>query len=214
MSRIVYDDIEHYIDRTYKRNEPFLADLRAFAEENHIYIMKPQVEQLLRTILCAVRPKRILEVGTAIGYSALVFSACLPGAHITTIERDEDVLVLAKENIKKREAQNKIYTIFGDADEVLEALNGSYDFVFLDAAKGQYQKHFDLCLEKVAPGGMIVTDDVLYMGMTASDELATKKHITIARRLRAFLDYLCTDERFETAILPVGDGVAVTYIKK
>ena len=214
MSNIVYDYIEDYIDRTHKPSGPFFAELRAFAEENHIYIVKPQVEQFLKTFLSALRPKRILEVGTAIGYSALVMHACMPEAHITTIERDENVLAFAKENIKKCGAEDKIRCVFGEAGEVLESLTGTFDFVFLDAAKGQYQTHFHLCLEKMKPGGVVITDDVLYMGMTASDELATKKHITITRRLREFLTCLCTDERFETCVLPIGDGVAVTYIKE
>lgn len=214
MSAIVYDYIEEYLDGCFKQNEPFFNDLRTFASENHIYIVKPQVEQFLKTFLPTFCPKRILEVGTAIGYSALIMHECLPQAHITTIERDEAVLCLAKENIKKRGAENDIRCIFGDANEVLEHLNGVFDFVFLDAAKGQYQAHFNRCLEKMNPGGVIVTDDVLYMGMTASDEVATKKHMTITRRLREYVSYLCTDERFETSLLPIGDGVAVTYIKK
>ncbi len=214
MSQIVYDYIDDYINQTHRKNEPFFVNLRAYAEEHHIYIVKPQVEQFLKTFLSAYRPKQILEVGTAIGYSALLMHTCLPEANITTIERDENVLLLAKENIKKRGAENKIRCIFGDADEVLESLSSEFDFVFLDAAKGQYQAHFNLCLKRMKPGSVIITDDVLYMGMTATDELARKKHDTITRRLREFLNYLCRDARFETAILPIGDGVAVTYIKK
>lgn len=214
MSQIVYDYIEDYLNRSLKQNEPFFEELRNFAEKNHIYIVKPQVEQFLKTFLFAARPSRILEVGTAIGYSALMMLSCLPQAHVTTIERDEAVLAMAKENIKKRGAEENIRCIFGDAGEVLENLNAAFDLVFLDAAKGQYQTHFNLCLAKMNPGGVIITDDVLYMGMTASDKLATKKHITITRRLREFLSYLCANERFETTVLPIGDGVAVTYIKE
>ena len=95
----------------------------------------------------------------------------------------------------------------------MENLSGEYDFVFVDAAKGQYRDHFEKSLKLVKQGGIILTDDVLYFGMTASDELATKKHITITRRLREYLSFLCSDERFETTILPIGDGVAITYIK-
>lgn len=214
MSNIVKDYIEEYIDRTHGAGEAFFKELRAYATEHHIYIVKPPVERFLVTLLSIIKPKSILEVGTAIGYSALFMHACVPEAQITTIERDESVLNMAKENIKKRGAEDSIRCIYGDASEVLENLGGTYDFVFLDAAKGQYQAHFDLCLQKMQPGSVIVTDDVLYMGMTASDEIATKKHSTITRRLRAFLDELCTNPRFETTILPIGDGVAVTYIKE
>lgn len=214
MSNIVHDYIDEYIDKTHRENEPFFTGLRQYATENHIYIVKPQVEQFLKTFLQVVRPAKILEVGTAIGYSSLLMLSCLPDAEITTIERDETVLKMARENIEKRGAKAQIRCIYGDASEVLENLGGTYDFAFLDAAKGQYQTHFQMVLSKMKPGGVIVTDDVLYMGMTATDTLATKKHDTITRRLREFLEYICKDKRFETVILPIGDGVAVTYIKE
>lgn len=215
MSNIVHDYIEEYIGHTHKKNEPFFSELRAYAEREHIYIVKQDVERFLRTLISMIKPKEILEVGTAIGYSALfMLDSAGNGASVTTIERDEAVFLQAKENIKARGKEPFVRQIFGDASEVLENLTGMYDFVFLDAAKGQYRAHFDACLKLTRPGSVIVTDDVLYMGMTASDELATKKHITITRRLREFLDFLCTDPRFETVILPIGDGVAVTYIKE
>ena len=215
MSNIVHDYIEEYIGRTQEKNEPFFKELRAYAEREHIYIVKKDVERFLRTLLSMIKPKKILEVGTAIGYSALfMLDSAGENAHITTIEREEKVFLEAKENIKTRGKEARVHQIFGDASEVLENLTGTYDFVFLDAAKGQYRAHFDASLKLMRPGGVIVTDDVLYMGMTASDELASKKHITITRRLREFLDYLCGDPRFETVILPIGDGVAVTYIKE
>lgn len=215
MSNIVQDYIEDYIGRTHKKNEPFFEALRAYAEKEHIYIVKPDVERFLRTLISAVKPKEILEVGTAIGYSALfMLKSAGEEAHVTTIERDEAVFLEAKKNIAAYGMESRVRQIFGDASEVLPELTGTYDFVFLDAAKGQYRAHFDACFHRTKPGGIIVTDDVLYMGMTASDKLATKKHITITRRLREFLDFLCTDPRFETVILPIGDGVAVTYIKE
>ncbi len=214
MNNIQYDYIEEYINNTHKKEEAFFADLRKYAEENHIYIVKPQVEKLLAVLMSIVKPKNILEVGTAIGYSSMLMlkyagkSSC-----VTTIERDESVLSQARENIEKRGLQDRIHTIFGDATEVLESLSCEYDFAFIDAAKGQYRDHFEKSLKLVKSGGIILTDDVLYFGMTASDELATKKHITITRRLREYLEFLCSDERFETTILPIGDGVAITYVK-
>ena len=212
-NNIVHGYIETYIDNTHKKNEAFYETLRAYAEENHIYILKSDVERFLRTLLAIHRPRQILEVGTAIGYSAMLMAESGENTHVTTVERDETVLLQAKENVAKRGLSDRIHFIFGDATEVLENLSGSFDFAFIDAAKGKSRDHFDKVLSYMSSGGVIVTDDVLYMGMTASDELATKKHITITRRLREYLDYLCSDERFETVILPIGDGVAVTYIK-
>ena len=214
MNNIQYDYIEEYINRTHKKEEPFFSELREYAEKNHIYIVKPQVEKLLSVLLSIYRPKNILEVGTAIGYSALLMLKYAgEGACITTIERDENVLLQAKENIKARGMEERVRCIFGDATEVLENISGDFDFVFIDAAKGQYRDHFDKALSMCHSGSVILTDDVLYFGMTASDELATKKHITITRRLREYLDFLCSDARFETTILPIGDGVAITYVK-
>ncbi len=214
MNNVQYDYIEEYINRTHKKEEPFFARLREFAEENHIYIVKPQVERLLATLLSIKKCESILEVGTAIGYSAMLMAKYAgEKCCVTTIERDENVFLMAKENIKMRGLSDRIHCIFGDAGEVLESLSGKYDFIFIDAAKGQYRDHFEKSLALIKRGGIIVTDDVLYFGMTASDDLATKKHITITRRLREYLDFLCTDERFETTILPVGDGVAITYVK-
>lgn len=214
MNNIQYDYIEEYINNTHKKEESFFADLRAYAESNHIYIVKPQVEKLLAVLMSIAKPKNILEVGTAIGYSAmLMLKYAGDDSHITTIERDEKVLLEAKENISRRGLSDRIHTIFGDATEVLESLTDEFDFVFIDAAKGQYRDHFEKSLKLIKPGGIILTDDVLYFGMTASDELATKKHITITRRLREYLSFLCNDERFETTILPIGDGVAITYVK-
>ncbi len=214
MNNIQYDYIEEYINRTHKKEEPFFADLREYAEKNHIYIVKPQVEKLLAVLMSIVKPRNILEVGTAIGYSSmLMLKYAGEDAQLTTIERDESVLHQARENIKNRGLQDRIHTIFGDATEVLDNITGEFDFVFIDAAKGQYRDHFEKSLKLVKSGGIILTDDVLYFGMTASDELATKKHITITRRLREYLDFLCSDDRFETTILPIGDGVAITYVK-
>ena len=214
MNNIQYDYIEEYINNTHKKEEPFFEELRKYAEENHIYIVKPQVEKLIAVLMSIIKPKNILEVGTAIGYSSiLMLKYAGDTSSVTTIERDESVLEEARENIKKRGLEERINTIFGDATEVLESLSGEYDFVFIDAAKGQYRDHFEKSLKLIKSGGIILTDDVLYFGMTASDELATKKHITITRRLREYLDFLCSDVRFETTILPIGDGVAITYVK-
>ena len=214
MNNIQYDYIESYINKTHKVEEDFFVDLRKYAMDNHIYIMKPQVERLMAVLMSLIKPKNILEVGTAIGYSSMyMLSYAGKNSRVTTIERDEEVLLKAKENISRQGVCDRIRCIFGDATEVLDSLSGEYDFIFIDAAKGQYRDHFEKSLKLIKSGGIILTDDVLYFGMTASDEFATKKHDTITRKLREYLDFLCNDERFETTILPIGDGVAITYVK-
>lgn len=214
MNNVQYEHIENYINKTHKKEEEFFANLRDYAEKNHIYIVKPQVERLISVLMSLIKPEAILEVGTAIGYSSmLMLKYAGENSHVTTIERDEEVLLLAKENMKRRGVAERIRCIFGDATEVLDSLTGKYDFIFLDAAKGQYRDHFEKSLSLIKPGGIILTDDVLYFGMTASDEFMVKKHDTITKKLREYLDFLCNDERFETTILPIGDGVAITYVK-
>ncbi len=214
MGNVQYEHIENYINSTHKKEEKFFADLRAYAEKNHIYIMKPQVERLMAVLMSILRPESILEVGTAIGYSSMyMLKYAGNNALVTTIERDDEVLEMAIKNIKERGLEKRIRCIFGDATEVLESLTKEYDFIFLDAAKGQYRDHFEKSLKLIKSGGVILTDDVLYFGMTASDEYAVKKHDTITKKLREYLDFLCNDERFETTILPIGDGVAITYVK-
>ena len=213
-NNIVHEYITEYIEKTHKKSDSFYETLRAYAEENHIYIVKADVERFLRTLISIHKPKQILEVGTAIGYSAMfMVESADENAVLTTIERDETVLSQAKENVEKRGLSHRIRFVFGDATAALAHVSGTFVFAFGDAAKGKSRDHFDKVLLHMRSGGVIVTDDVLYMGMTASDDLATKKHITITRRLREYLEYLCSDERFETVILPIGDGVAVTYIK-
>lgn len=214
MNNVQYEHIENYINKTHKKEEAFFATLREYAEKNHIYIVKPQVERLISVLMSLIKPEAILEVGTAIGYSSmLMLKYAGQNSHVTTIERDEEVLLQAKENMKRRGVAERIRCIFGDATEVLDSLTGKYDFIFLDAAKGQYRDHFEKSLSLIKPGGIILTDDVLYFGMTASDEFMVKKHDTITKKLREYLDFLCNDERFETTILPIGDGVAITYVK-
>lgn len=128
-----------------------------------------------------------------------------------TIERQEEMLVLARENIKKAGLENIISIIAGDAEEVLRCLDKKYDLIFLDAAKGQYPEFLPDCLRMLKEGGLLVSDNVLYKGMVASDDLVMKRKKTIVNRMRTYLESLCEDPMLDTSILPVGDGVALSY---
>jgi predicted O-methyltransferase YrrM len=161
-----------------------------------------------------LRPKRILEVGTAIGYSAILFSRFLAkDGRIDTIDRHERMIEKAKENIKKAGLDNIINIIMGDAMEVLACLDKKYDMIFLDAAKGQYPEFLPHCLRMLENGGLLVSDNVLYKGMIASDDLVVRRKITIVKRLRSYLDSICNMDELETSIIPIGDGVALSYKK-
>ncbi len=206
------DFITEYIRSTMKQNTGILSELEQYAAEHRVPIVKPETAKLLTVLGRLVRPERILEVGTAIGYSSMLLAQTLaPGGRIDTIERQEDMLEKARENIKRVGLEHTISVIAGDAEEVLRCLDKQYDMVFLDAAKGQYPEFLPECLRMLKVGGLLVSDNVLFKGMVASDELVIRRKKTIVNRMRTYLDMLCSNPVLETSILPVGDGVALTY---
>lgn len=211
---ICFDYINNYIRNTLKQNDGILLELEKFAKEHHVPIIHPEVASLLRVIGLTVRPGRILEVGTAIGYSAILLSTVLEsGGRIDTIDRYELMVERARSNIKKANLQDVINIIAGDALEVLKCLDKQYDMIFLDAAKGQYEEFLPECLRMLRSGGLLVSDNVLYKGMIANDELVVRRKKTIVKRMRSYLTTICNMDELETSILPVGDGVAISYKK-
>ena len=211
---INYDYIIEYIRDTIKSNTGLLAELEQYAAQNHVPIIQPEVAALMKVIGQIKQPSKILEVGTAIGYSAILFSGFLKqDGVIDTIERNEDMIELARKNIKSAGKQNTINVIAGDALDVLACLDKRYDMIFIDAAMGQYNEFFEQCKRMLVPGGLLVSDNVLYKGMIASEELVVRRKRTIVARMRDFLKTLCEDEGFETSIIPIGDGVALSYKK-
>ncbi|NLT49110.1 MAG: O-methyltransferase [Clostridiales bacterium] len=206
------DFTNNYIRETIKHNEGLLSELEQYAKEHHVPIIMPEVARLLVVLGRLVKPSRILEIGTAIGYSSILLSGVLDvGGKIDTIERQDEMLLKARENIKKAGLANTIAVIAGDAEDVLKCLDKKYDMIFMDAAKGQYPEFLPECLRMLRSGGLLVADNVLYKGMTANDEMVVRRKRTIVNRMRAFLDELCGNPMLETCILPVGDGVAVSY---
>jgi len=211
---INYDYITKYIRATIKPNEGFLAELEEYASENHVPIIQPEVAAFIKVLGNFLKPARILEVGTAIAYSSILFSGFLKqNGIIDTIERNEDMIELARNNIKLSGLQNTINVIAGDAIDVLTCLDKSYDMIFLDAAKGQYGEFLEQSKRMLVPGGLLICDNILYKGMVASDELVVQRKKTIVTRMRSFLETLCVDDSFETSIIPIGDGVTISYKK-
>ncbi len=209
---ICYDYINDYIRKTIRGNEGILAELEDFARENHVPIVRPEVARLITVLGRMAKPRRVLEVGTAIGYSAILFSDILaPDGRIDTIDRYELMLDRARYNISRAGLGDVINVIQGDALEVLSCLDKSYDIIFLDAAKGQYGEFLPHCIRMLGDGGLIISDNVLYKGMVASDRLVVRRKKTIVKRMRSYLDAICTDERLDTSIIPIGDGVALSY---
>lgn len=204
--------IEDYIRTITPQNNPYLRDLEKFAQKNHVPIVEPETAQLLKVLLKMNKPKTILEVGTAIGYSALIMAeATSRDTKITTIERNENMIKEAHKNISSSPYKDRIRIIEGDAEEVLPHLKDTYDFIFLDAAKGQYLDFFKYCASYLNKGGLIVSDNVLFKGMVASDKLVVRRKKTIVTRLRAFLSYINDLDGYTSSVIPIGDGVALTY---
>jgi predicted O-methyltransferase YrrM len=201
-----------YIRNTLRKSDGLLKELEEYAAENHVPIITPEVARLLVVLGKLVKPVRILEVGTAIGYSAILLAGTLmQGGRIDTIERQEEMIIKARENIKRAGLENTIGIIAGDAEEVLRCLDKQYDMVFLDAAKGQYPEFLPDCLRMLKKGGLLVSDNVLYKGMIANEQLIVRRKRTIVNRLRSYLETLCDDPSLDTSILSAGDGVALSY---
>lgn len=211
MSNIAHDYIEDYIRGLIKKPEGYLGEILDYAIKNDVPIIHPEVAQYLRVLIKSHNIKKILEVGTAIGYSSSVMAeAAGPGCSITTIERDDKMYSLAVENIKKQGLEDSINIIKGDAMEVLEKIEGEYDLIFLDAAKGHYDHFLPLCLKHLKLKGLLISDNVLFRGMIASNELLIRRKITIVKRMRKYLEHISNMNELETVVLPIGDGIAMS----
>jgi len=215
---ITNDLITEYLNGYYRPASPELEELRAAGEADRVPIILRETEMYLNTLLSLVRPAKILEIGTAIGYSALYYSEKCPSAEIYTIEKDEIMLRAARHNMEAFGRQQRIHSLFGDGQEQIEKLRDQnirdFDFVFIDAAKSHYKRFLDGALSVCRPGAVIVSDNILQKGMTASDIYdVQKKHKTNIRRMREYVDYISFDPTLETSLLSVGDGIAVTIYR-
>lgn len=212
MTNINEEYIEEYIQSILPENESYLKELELYAEENHVPIVQREVAQLLKVLLKIHRPKNILEIGTAIGYSALIMASSTDEVcKITSIERRADMVDIAIKNINNTKYKDRIKVLHGEADEILSKLDEKYDFIFLDAAKGQYLEFFNQCMDLLNTKGVIASDNVLFKGMVASDKLVVRRKKTIVKRLREYLRYINYLEGYISCVIPIGDGVALTY---
>ena len=199
--------------RSFDRGNPaYLEELEKCSRETNVPIIRPQMQSLLKFLLAWGKPREILEVGTAIGFSALLMSEYAPqGCHITTIEKYEKRIPLARENFKKAGKEDAITLLQGDALEILPTLKEEYDFIFMDAAKGQYIHFLPDILRLLAKDGLLVSDNVLQDGDVLESRFAvTRRNRTIHSRMREYLYTLKHTEELTTAILPLGDGVELS----
>ena len=190
-------------------NKIELEKIKQKALEDHIPIIMDDTLEVVERELTKSKPKRLLEIGTAVGYSAICFTEFLAeNGEIDTIEREHDRVVQARENIKKAEVEDKINIIEGDAVEVLPTLDNKYDAIFIDASKGKYPFFLKETMRMLADNGIILADNVLYKGYVMSDYNKHKQR-TAVRNLREFLAELQQNDELETEILEVGDGLAI-----
>jgi len=201
-----------FIDAMDKGNTPFLDEIEKYAIETQVPIVRKSMQSLLKFLLAYAKPKQILEVGTAIGFSALLMSEYAPeDCRITTIEKYEKRIPIAKENFARAGKQDVITLLEGDATEILKELQGTYDIIFMDAAKGQYIHFLPDILRLLSPGGLLISDNVLQDGDIIESRFAvTRRNRTIHARMREYLYELKHNEQLETVILPVGDGVTLS----
>jgi len=211
MSQINHDYINNYLISIIPPHIGIMKELEDYAKENHTPIITPDVAGLLAVLIKSVNAKKILEVGTAIGYSAILMcSSAGEDVSITTIERNEENAELAKQNIKLAGMDQSIKVLTGDASEVLQQVEGTYDIIFVDAAKGHYMDFFEKSIGKLKIGGLFVCDNVLFRGMVAERSLLIRRKITIVKRLKKFLSYISNNESLQTTIIPMGDGVSIS----
>lgn len=190
-----------------------LEQIKQKAINEHIPIIMDDTLEVVAKILTNMQPKRILEIGTAVGYSAMCFSAYLEkDGVIDTIERDEIRVKEAKENIKKVGVEEKINIYIGDAVEILPTLNNKYDVIFIDAAKGKYPFFLEQAIRLINPNGVILADNILYKGYVMSDYNKHKQR-TAVRNLREYIQEATNNPNLETEILEVGDGLAISKVK-
>ncbi len=209
---INYEYIIRYIRDTIPKCSGQLAEMERFAKENEVPISQPESIRMIEVLLKMMGAKKILEIGSAIGYSAIRMSRAAD-AEVVTVELLDSMADIAEQNFKKAGLDDRITLIRGDGAEVVSRMEGEgiFDAIFVDAAKGQYMEVFPHCDRLLRRGGVLISDNILYKGMTATDELVVRRKITIVRRLRKYLDMLKENPDFSTSIIPIGDGVALSF---
>jgi len=215
LERINKHYVSDYLQNLIPDHDPLMAEFRRTCEASHIPIIHKEVGQLIRFLIQIKQATRVLEIGTAVGFSAIFMSRIIndPNGYITTLERSPHMLEKAHSNLENYEHPTPITLLQGEATELLPRLTKPYDILFLDGAKSKYQQFYQSAKKCLVPGGLIISDNVLHKGMTATDSLVVRRQRTIVREMRAYLDYLSTHPDLETTVLPLGDGVAISYIK-
>lgn len=209
---IVEERMRTYINSLDMGNTDFLESLEKEALSSGVPIIRREMQSFIKVLLAVKKPERILEVGTAVGFSTLLMCEYgLPDLEITTIENYEKRIPVAKENFLRAGRNGQITLLEGDAGQILKELEGKYDLIFMDAAKGQYIHWLEDVIRLLAPEGILLSDNVLQEGeLIESHYLVERRNRTIYKRMREYLYTLKHDKRLMTSILPLGDGAALS----
>ncbi len=215
MQDIVNERVVSFINSFNTADSDICMTIEKEARESFVPIIRKEMGNLLKVILQIKKPENILEIGTAVGYSSILMSENISNtSHITTIENYDVRIPIAKNNFKRAGKEDVITLIEGDAGEVLKTLEGQYDFIFMDAAKAQYIVILPEVLRLLAPGGILITDNVLQEGeITEARYGVTRRNRTIYDRMREYLYAVTHSEELTTSIIPIGDGITFS-IKK
>ncbi|MBC2722631.1 O-methyltransferase [Desulfosporosinus sp.] len=205
-------EMERYLETLLGERDPLLHEIEEQALKETIPIVTPMVGNFLNLLVFTSKAQTILEVGTAIGYSTiwLARAAKETGGHVTTIDMNKDRLARARENIECAGLRDQVTTLEGDARKLLRTLDAAYDLVFIDAAKGEYLEYLSLIYPLIAPGGLLVVDNVLFRGWVVPGSTFAPKYDRMVGGLRQFLEDLSLNPDFSTSVLPFGDGVSVS----
>ncbi len=212
---IVDERMTTYIHSLESPESEIIETIEREAIESYVPIIRKETQSLLKVLLLLKKPVKILEVGTAIGFSSILMSEYMPkNGHITTIEKYEKRIPIARDNFKRAGKEDKITLLEGDALEIMQSLDDSYDMIFMDAAKGQYIRYLPEALRLLRPEGLLISDNVLQDGDVIESRFAVeRRNRTIHSRMREYLYELKHKEGLQTTILPLGDGVALSVKK-
>lgn len=210
--RMIDSNLEQYLSKAIDKKDNLITQLEQYAEEHNVPIMEPLGIDFLQQMIRMNKPKRILEIGTAIGYSAICMAQSHPDTYIVTMERDEQRYQEAVKNIEAANLTDRIEVIFGDALEEGVKLQDEepFDLLFIDAAKGQYKRFFELFEKTLSPDGVIISDNVLFKGYVYNNPEDGTNKAKIAKKIETYNQWLLQHPDYKTSIVPIGDGVAVS----
>ena len=213
---IVDPRIVSYINSLDTGNSSICDEIEREAIAADVPIIRKEMGNLLKVLLLLKRPQKILEVGTAVGYSSILMSENMPqDCHITTIENYDKRIPVARQNFKRAGKEDKITLIEGDALEVLQDMTGSFDFIFMDAAKGQYINYYPHIYRLLSDGGLLISDNVLQEGEIVQSKYGvTRRNRTIHERMREYIYLLTHEEGLVTSVVPIGDGITLSVKKE